>query len=259
MYVIVINSQKGGTGKTTTTLTLSTLLAWMYGLRVLMVDMDPQGCLSESFNLAPKDGIFETVARGQNIVDWLEFPDPAQYCPIGQEPKGELMLLPGANLTFALGNKAIVPSVGRLRDVIDDLAHAVDLVFIDTNPTAGELLPFSYAAADAVLIPTLLERLSITGTMKTVENAETVGVPVFGIIPNMYKDTSLHNKNLEDLSGVAMANEWRIMPKLTDYIAWAEASQNGQMLQSLRGAGKARIEAINLAKAVFEALPAEVR
>lgn len=259
MYVIVVNSLKGGTGKTTLTLLLSTLLAWMYQLRVLMVDMDPQGCLSESFNLDPKDGIFETVARGKNVVDWLDFPDPARYCPIGQQPKGELMLLPGANLTFALGTKAIVPNAGRLREVLEDIEHAVDLVIIDTNPTAGELLPFSYSAADAVLVPTMLERLSITGMMKTIETAETIGVPLFGIVPNMFKDTSLHNKNLEDVNALAAANNWRVLPKLTDYIAWAEASQEGQMLQSLRGAGKARIESIALAKAVYEALPTEVR
>ncbi len=161
MKVWTISNQKGGVGKTTTAVTLGGLLA-NWGLRTLLVDVDPQGSLTSYFRYDPEEleqsvfSLFKAKSEGKKI-------DPeALLCSTGIEG---LELLP-ASVALATLDRQMGRLEGMgliLKQALDSLSGRFDHVLIDCPPMLGVLMVNALAACNHLIIPVQTEFLALKG------------------------------------------------------------------------------------------------
>jgi chromosome partitioning protein len=155
---IAVLSQKGGTGKTTTVRTLSDVLR-RGGKRVLAVDLDPQGNLSDYFDVPPEaEPTIGDVLMGRATV--------ADASRDGVVP---------ANLTLAEAELALAGKMGReltLRRALAGAAADYDLVFIDCPPSLGLLTVNALVAADHALLTAEAQYFALQGVEQALEVVE---------------------------------------------------------------------------------------
>ncbi len=160
MRVWAIANQKGGVGKTTTTVALSSLLADQ-GKRVLMVDLDPQGSLTTYFRMDPESIQPSSYDLFQNTkMD----PQHTRAC-IRATDYANLHLLP-ANTALVALERSMISKEGMGLAVARNLAllwEEYDYVLIDSPPTLGVLLINALAACEQILIPVQTEYLALKG------------------------------------------------------------------------------------------------
>ncbi|UZN01520.1 ParA family protein [Cellulomonas sp. S1-8] len=194
--VIAMCNQKGGVGKTTTTINLAAALA-EYGRRVLIVDFDPQGAASVGLGISPHE-LDRTVynllmERDSDIADVLR-----------HTAVPNLDLLP-ANIDLSAAEVQLVGEVAResvlsraLRPVMDDY----DVVFIDCQPSLGLLTVNALTASHGVLIPLECEFFALRGVALLIETIEKVRdrlnprLEVDGILATMYDSRTLHAREV---------------------------------------------------------------
>jgi chromosome partitioning protein len=153
MRVITVLNQKGGVGKTTTTVNLAHALA-MRGRQVLMLDLDPQGHLAASLGIhpAPRLGVVEALVEGLPLhAHAVAVHDWGTLIPAGQA-LAEHEQLPGG-----------LERAACLREAISSLRTDCDTLLIDCPPAAGMLMVNAVVAADDILIPVAGDYLSLTG------------------------------------------------------------------------------------------------
>ncbi|MFJ3404931.1 ParA family protein [Promicromonospora sp. NPDC090134] len=194
--IIAMCNQKGGVGKTTTTINLGACLA-EYGRKVLLVDFDPQGAASVGIGVNPHEldlTIYNLLMeRGVDVQDVL--------IPSGIE---NLDVLP-ANIDLSAAEVQLVGEVAResvlaraLRPVIDDY----DVILIDCQPSLGLLTVNALTAAHGVLIPLECEFFALRGVALLVETIEKVrdrlnpALEIDGILPTMYDSRTLHSREV---------------------------------------------------------------
>lgn len=156
MKVIAIANQKGGVGKTTTSVNLSACLADL-GKRVLLVDLDPQGNSTSGFG-------FDKTKIKQSVYDVLVNDVPIEGV-ILQTKVENLMLLP-ATIQLAGAEIELVSIMSRetkLKRVLDKVKYSYDYVIIDCPPSLGLLTINSLTAANSVLVPIQCEFYALEG------------------------------------------------------------------------------------------------
>jgi len=194
--VIAMCNQKGGVGKTTTTINLAAALA-EYGRRVLIVDFDPQGAASVGLGTNPHEldrTVYDLLVDRNAVITDLVRPT---------EIPG-LDLLP-ANIDLSAAEVQLVSEVAResilsrvLRPVLDDY----DVVLIDCQPSLGLLTVNALTAAHGVLIPLECEFFALRGVALLVETIEKVRdrlnprLEVDGILATMYDPRTLHAREV---------------------------------------------------------------
>jgi len=154
--VIAIANQKGGVGKTTTSVNLSACLADL-GKRVLLVDLDPQGNSTSGFG-------FDKTKIKQSVYDVLVNDVPIEGV-ILQTKVENLMLLP-ATIQLAGAEIELVSIMSRetkLKRVLDKVKYSYDYVIIDCPPSLGLLTINSLTAANSVLVPIQCEFYALEG------------------------------------------------------------------------------------------------
>lgn len=164
--VIALANQKGGVGKTTATANLGVLLAEM-GMRVLLVDLDPQGHLTWSLGHNP-DALSETIYDaliGERDFDArriiLKTPFGVDLAPNN---------IASSNADRELSNK---PTWGtRLANVLRSIRGSYDYILLDAGPSLNSLTVNALYAADYVLVPTQLEVLSVKGLQLLLERID---------------------------------------------------------------------------------------
>lgn len=184
--VIAIANQKGGTGKTTTTVNLGIGLA-NRGKRVLLVDADSQGDLTTSLGWADGDSLSVTLATQMEKV----IRDNPFDCHEGILHHDEGVDLIPANLELSGLEMALVNAMSRelvLKNCLSGLKQEYDYILIDCMPSLGILTVNAMAAADSVIIPVQAHYLPLKGmtqltkTIGRVQRNINPGLKVEGIL-----------------------------------------------------------------------------
>jgi chromosome partitioning protein len=194
--VIAMCNQKGGVGKTTTTINLGAALAET-GRRVLLVDFDPQGSLSVGLGVNPHllDQSIYNVLLGRNVA-------PADVILSTRTPN--LDLLP-ANIDLSAAEVQLVSEVAReqtLRRVLKPLLGSYDVILIDCAPSLGLLTVNALTASDRVLMPLELEFFALRGialltdTIDKVRERLNPDLEVLGIVGTMYDSRTVHSREV---------------------------------------------------------------
>ena len=194
--VIALCNQKGGVGKTTTTINLGAALA-EYGRRVLVVDFDPQGSLSVGLGVNPHDLeltvynlLMQREVRHEDVL--------LKTNVVGMD------LLPG-NIDLSAAEVALVSEVGReqaLSRVLAPLLSDYDIILIDCQPSLGLLAVNALAAADGVIIPLECEFFALRGvallmdTIYKVQERINPRLEVEGIVATMYDSRTVHSREV---------------------------------------------------------------
>ena len=190
MKIITIANQKGGVAKTTTAITLAHGVA-LRGKETLLVDLDPQGQAASSLGLDRESGVFNLLVGGRSLGEVVR--------TTGRE---HLSIIPGDKMT---ATAQIVLDVKRtpinhLRTVFRPLAQWANYIVLDTSPSIGGLQEMAIYAADAVLIPTAVDYLSMEGvaqileTMATLKNNHGWAGSLIGILPTFYDDQTRESR-----------------------------------------------------------------
>ncbi|ECC1986787.1 ParA family protein [Listeria monocytogenes] len=154
--VIALANQKGGVGKTTSSVNLSSSLAFL-GKKVLLVDIDPQG--NASSGVGVNKGEIEHCIYGV-LVDDVAIQDVLQKTDLDN-----LNVIP-ATIQLAGAEVELVPAISReirLKKAIDSIRDDYDYVIIDCPPSLGLLTLNALTAADSVLIPVQCEYYALEG------------------------------------------------------------------------------------------------
>ena len=194
--VIALCNQKGGVGKTTTTITTAAALA-EYGRKVLLIDFDPQGALSRGLGLINED---VTTIYDLMVDRKLKATDAIVHTSV----EG-LDLIP-ANIQLSAAEIQLVAEPGRekiLAGVIRPILGDYDVIMIDCQPSLGLLTVNALTAAHGVLIPVACDYFALKGlqllinhTVELVRERLNEGLKIDGILATMYDPRTLHSRNM---------------------------------------------------------------
>ena len=194
--VIAMVNQKGGVGKTTSTVSLGAALAG-YGRKVLLVDFDPQGAVSVSLGINPN----ELDLTIYNLLTQLD-------CHVGDviisTDIENLDLLP-SNIDLSAAEVQLVSEVGRehaLGRALAPVMDEYDVILIDCQPSLGLLTLNALTASSGVIIPMETEYFALRGvallkdTIDKVTSRLNPSLRVIGVLPTMYDPRTLHSREV---------------------------------------------------------------
>jgi chromosome partitioning protein len=187
MRIVAVANQKGGVGKTTTSVNLSAALAAL-GQRILLIDLDPQGNTTSAFGMQDLEGesLYDPLVGNESILEKI-FPTRLEG----------LFLVPadldlaGAEIEIARMDNHLTRLSKTLTALRDD--GTFDFILIDCPPSLGILMTNALAAADEILTPIQCEYFALEGLVKIVRVVEQVRasganshVEIAGIIMTMF-------------------------------------------------------------------------
>ncbi len=227
--VLAVANQKGGVAKTTTVQSLGVASA-EFGRRTLVVDLDPQACLTFSMGFDPDAldrSLHDVFVRRESIAD-VARPVPGV---------ARLDLVP-ATIDLAGSEVHLLTRTGRehvLERALEPVLERYDLILIDCPPSLGVLTINGLTAANSVLIPLQCEALSNRGVGQLLETIEDVrafansDLDVRGIIATMYDDRTRHARHIieevEARYGIPV-----LQPPVRKSIRFAEAPARGKSI-----------------------------
>nr|WP_305086868.1 ParA family protein [Rhodococcus sp. FXJ9.536] len=194
--IVAMCNQKGGVGKTTSTINLGASLA-EYGRRVLLVDLDPQGALSAGLGVAHHD--LDLTVHNLLVEPRVSIDDVLMRTRV----EG-LDLLP-SNIDLSAAEIQLVTEVGReqtLGRVLHPVLDRYDYVLIDCQPSLGLLTVNALACADSVIIPMECEYFSLRGlallndTVEKVHDRLNPRLELAGIVVTMFDARTLHAREV---------------------------------------------------------------
>lgn len=199
LRIIAIINQKGGVGKSTTTVNLAAALG-KHGKKVLVVDFDPQGNTTSGFGI-------EKEKLTHCIYDALLRDYPAEK--LVMKTTDEHVFVIPATIQLAGAEIELVSTMARetrLKDLLEPIENEFEFVIIDCPPSLGLLTINSLAAADSVLIPIQCEYYALEGVTKLLESMRMVkgrinkNLDIFGVLLTMYDSrTSLANQVADEV------------------------------------------------------------
>ena len=225
--VIALCNQKGGVGKTTTTINTAAALA-EYGRKVLLVDFDPQGALTRGLGVEPEDGktVYELMLNRKMS---------ASEVIVHTEVEG-LDLIP-ANIQLSAAEIQLVAEPGRekiLAGVLRPILGDYDVVMIDCQPSLGLLTVNALTAAHGVMIPVACDYFALKGlellinnTVELVRERLNESLKIDGILATMFDPRTLHSRSmLNELNDKYGATVFRSVIKMT--VKFKDSSEKGR-------------------------------
>jgi chromosome partitioning protein len=245
--VISFANQKGGVAKTTTTLNLGVALAEQ-DLKVLLVDLDPQGNLTMSQGLNP-----DTIER--SMFDVL-----VHRLPIQEVIHHTEVDLAVSSIDLAGAELALSSMIGReraLEKAIVAVKDGYDYVLIDTPPSLGLLTINALVASNGVIVPVQCEYLSLRGlvqlenTLSMIRENLNPDVGIEGILPTMYDSRTLHSREAVE---ILQENFGDLVfdTKIRKTVRYAEAPVKGTSVLKYDPSGSAAQAYRELAKEVLD-------
>ncbi len=196
--VVSIANQKGGVGKTTTAVNLSTILA-KKGKRVLLIDADPQGNASSGVGISKEidKSVYDVIINDVSIKDTAKQTSVKNLavCPSNID-------LAGAEVELV----SLISRENRLKEKIDEIKSEYDYIIIDCPPSLGLITLNAFTASDSVLIPIQCEYYALEGleqlinTINLVKRHLNKNIEIEGALLTMYDArTNLSNQVVKEV------------------------------------------------------------
>jgi len=191
--IISIANQKGGVGKSTTTIILADALVFK-GYKVLVIDLDAQCNTSYAFNALDTDLNVYTLLKGNSIEPIIQRHRGVDIIPSSP-------LLSGANMEFVSKGKE-----SMLKDAIEPILKHYDYILIDTAPEVNILTINALIASTSVIVPTLTTTFAMQGLKTLFENIQVVqkinkGLKIEGLLLTRFNTRTIISR---DLRGVIL-------------------------------------------------------
>lgn len=195
--VIAITNQKGGVGKTTTAINLSTSIA-LKGKKVLLIDTDPQGNATSGLGInksKENKNIYSVMINGENIKDCIK------------ETQIKKMFILPSSIELAGAELELANMIAReyvLKTAIDEVKDDFDFIIIDCPPSLGLLTLNALSASDSVLIPIQCEFYALEGlgqltnTINLIKKKLNVNLGIEGIVLTMYESRRKLSKEVAE-------------------------------------------------------------
>lgn len=205
--IIAVVNQKGGVGKTTTTMNLGYALAEV-GKKVLLIDFDPQSSLTVCMGYDDTDSLECTIATlMQRVMEDMELPEDFHYIYHTTDRGVALDFIP-CSMELSAVDVSLVNAVCResiLKGILAELKADYDYIIIDCSPSLGMLTINALVAAQAVIIPVTPEYLSAKGLEILLKNILRVKrkinpeLEIEGILFTMYKERMRLTQTVEEI------------------------------------------------------------
>lgn len=240
--VIASVNQKGGVGKTTLTMNLGIGLA-RAGKKVLLIDFDPQGSLTDCLGFSEPDEMDVTTAT----VLMASINDEQKGAGYGilQHEEG-VSLLPG-NIDLSGLEVTLVNVMCRelvLKKYLSQMQPLYDYILIDCMASLGTLTINALAAADSVIIPLMAEKPSIRGLQQLLKTIGMVrrnmnsDLSIEGIVPNKVDDRTNYNRGIVERLNEAYNGPLKVFESIPQSIRVAETAAQGKSIFSYDPNGK---------------------
>jgi chromosome partitioning protein len=245
--VIAFANQKGGVAKTTTTLNLGVALVEQ-GLRVLAVDLDPQGNLTMSQGWNPDE------------IDRSMFDVLVHRLPITEIVRSNELDVAVSSIDLAGAELALASMIGReraLEKALLPVRESYDFVLIDTPPSLGLLTINALVASDGVIVPVQCEYLSLRGlvqlenTLSMIRENLNPNVGIQGILATMFDRRLLHSREAVDILKENFG-DLVLNTKIRKTVRYAEAPVKGQSILKYDPSGEGAGMYRDLAKEVLD-------
>ncbi|HWX08734.1 MAG TPA: AAA family ATPase [Gaiellaceae bacterium] len=245
--VIAFANQKGGVAKTTTTLNLGVALVEK-GMRVLAIDLDPQGNLTMSQGWNPDEierSMFDVLVHRLPITEIIR----TQELDVGV-----------ASIDLAGAELALSSMIGReraLEKALVQIKDSYDFILIDTPPSLGLLTINAFVAADGVIVPVQCEYLSLRGlvqlenTLSMIRENLNPRVEIQGILPTMFDKRLLHSREAVEILKENFG-DLVLQTKIRKTVRYAEAPVKGMSVLRYDPTGEAAGMYRDLAKEVLD-------
>lgn len=241
--IISVNNQKGGPGKTTTTFHLARE-AIRRGLKVLLVDADPQGNLTKS--ASAEDLSDDTLSLADVLTPRVQEKIREVIVPTVWEG-ADLVPTVGAALGYVRQELDQIPVAGesRLREALTDLVDDYDLILIDCAPALDKLTINAMVAATDVLIVTQPKLYSVEGLSRLLETIALVkqhynsALNIAGIVVNLYESATVSARRWVDEIRAAAKEQGipLLEPLVPKAVVIADAAESGTGLDQWGSSG----------------------
>jgi chromosome partitioning protein len=248
--VIAVANQKGGVGKTTTSVNLSACLAEA-GKRVLLIDIDPQGNATSGLGVERKSvkaSVYDLLLEDMSPLDAMV-----------RTGTDGLFVVP-ATMDLAGAEIELVPRISRenrLKRVLDPIKDQFDFILMDCPPSLGLLTINALTAADSILIPIQCEYYALEGlsqlmdTFKLVREALNTALEVEGVVLTMFDGrTNLSIQVVEDVKRFFRGKVYRTI--ITRNVRLSEAPSHGLPITAYDPKSKGAEAYTELAREVIE-------